>query len=287
MSAPAPGSPEWAAKVTASKVAAIYCLSPWESQYAMWRKMRNEIPWGDESRPMQRGNMLEDGVLNWWLADHPDHVDIGRQVYMALGDWAGATPDMYVRSPVGEIEAVDAKTTGRDDDWKDGPPAYYIVSSLFQMACDPDVKRVHLATLFGSPFDLRTFTVERDDDLIASIVTRCREFYDSLALDEAPDLDDSVATYEAVRAMHPDIEAKGSDGEHVQIPRDIAHEYVTASLDLKDAETRERAAKTALLDAMGRARLAQCDGVTVARRQPNQYGVSLVRVAAHIDPPTD
>ena len=164
--------------------------------------------------------------------------------------------------------------------WVDEPPAHYLASSMFQMACSPEMKRVHLAVLFGRPFDMRTFTIERDDALIAQIVAQCRDFYDSLHMDTPPDLDDTVATYEAVRAMHPDI-----DDEAVEIPRDLAHDYVTASLAAKDAETAERAAKTRLLDAMGRAKHATCDGAKVARRQPNRSGISLVRVAKHIDPP--
>jgi predicted phage-related endonuclease len=281
VNAPTPGTPEWAAKVTASKVAAILGLSPFESPYAMWRMMRGDIPWPGETAPMRRGNMLENAVLDWWLADHPDVREVARQRFYPLEEWAGATPDLDVIDEDGEVAMVDAKTIGRDDEWGEEPPTHYIASSMWQLACNPAAKRVHLAVLFGSPFDLRTFTVERDDDLIAGIVARCREFYDSLALDDPPALDDSVATYEAVRALHPDIDPDLD----VEVDRSIAHEYVTASLALKDAETRDRAARTVLLDAMGRARIATCDGAKVARRQPNRSGVSLVRTAKHIDPP--
>lgn len=281
MTAPAPGTPEWAAKVTASKVAAILGLSPFDSQFSIWQLMAGNIPPATETRPMKRGNMLENAVLDWWLDEHPEMTELARQKWYPLEEWAGATPDMDVTGPTGDLEGVDAKTIGRDDEWADEPPTHYLASSMFQMACAPDMKRVHLAVLFGKPFDLRTYTIERDDDLIAQIVAQCRAFYDSLGMDTPPDLDDTVATYEAVRALHPDIEPDLD----VEIPRDLAHEYVTAALAFKDAETAERSAKTRLLDAMGRARMATCDGAKVARRQPNRSGVSLVRVAKHIDPP--
>lgn len=283
MTAPTPGTPEWAAKVTASKVAAILGLSPWESPYSVWQLMAGNTPPAAENRHMQRGNMLENAVLDWWLTDHPEVTEVARQRWYPLDGWAGATPDMDVTGPTGDLELVDAKTISRDDEWANEPPVHYLASSMFQLACAPEAKRVHLAVLFGSPFDLRTYTIERDDDLIAQIVDQCAAFYDTVRTGDMPELDNTVATYEAVRAMHPDID-RDLD---VEIPRDLAHEYVTASLALKDAETADRAARTRLLDAMGKARIATCDGAKVARRQPNKYGVSLVRTAKHIDPPME
>lgn len=280
---PKPGTPEWQSLVTASKVAGILGISPWESQYSTWLTMHGDIPGAQENRHMQRGNMLENAVLDWWLIDHPEVTELDRQRWYPLEGWAGATPDMDVTGPTGDLELVDAKTISTDDDWGEEPPTHYLASSMWQMACAPEAKRVHLAVLFGRPFDLRTYTIERDDDLIAQIVAQCRDFYDSLAMDTAPDLDDTVATYEAVRALHPDID-RDLD---IEIPRDLAHEYVDSRNALEDAKTRERAAKTLLLDAMGRARVATCDGAKVARRQPRGEAVSLVCTAKHIDPPME
>lgn len=300
MTAPAPGTPEWAAKVTASKVAAILGLSPWESPYSMWLKMRGDIPADDGSNQAakSRGHYLESGVLAWWYDQHPEFIELGgdwstaTQYYVEREEWAAATPDAVVRelSPkvpgragrkIGGVKVVvDAKTAASDDDWGNEPPAYYLAQAVWQMwVCDADV--AYIAVLFGRPqLAFREYRIERDRDLEAQIVAQCRDFYDSLQMDTPPDLDDTVATYEAVRAMHPDI-----DDEAVEVPRDLAHEYFTASLALEDAKDAERAAKTRLLDAMGRARFATCDGAKVARRQPNRSGVSLVRVAKHIDPP--
>lgn len=281
MNAPAPGTPEWAAKVTASKVAAILGLSPWESPYSMWLKMRGDIPSDDGSNQAakSRGHYLEDGIVRWWLDQHPEVETHATQLYKERDEWAAATPDLHANSSEG-IVVMDAKTAASDDDWGDEPPAYYLAQAVWQMwVCDADV--AYIAVLFGRPqLAFREYRIERDQDLEAQIVAQCHGFYDSLHMDVAPDLDDTVATYEAVRAMHPDIDADLD----VEIPRDLAHEYVTASIAKKDAETAERSAKTRLLDAMGRARVATCDGAKVARRQPRGDAVSLVRIAKHIDP---
>lgn len=280
MSAPVPGSAEWQSKVTASKVAAILGLSPWDSPYSIWRKMRGDIPGDTETEAMRRGNMLENAVLDWWLQDNPHVIERARQHWYPVGEWAGATPDLDITEG-DDLVLVDAKTISDDSEWQDGPPPHYLASSLWQLACAPDAARVHLAVLFGRPFALRTFTVERDPGLIESIVTRCREFYDSLAFEDPPPLDDTVATYEAIRKEHPDIDR---DLE-VQVDAALAHEYVQAELDHKDAEVRARATKTALLAEMGRARIAKHDNQIIARRQPNKTGVSLVRVAKN--PPAE
>lgn len=301
VNSPAPGSPEWTSKVTASKVAAILGLSPWESPYSMWMKMHGDIPSDDgtNAAAKSRGHYLEDGIVRWWLDQHPEFVEPGgdwiteAQHYAEREDWAAATPDTVVRElapkvperagrKIGGIKVVmDAKTAASDDDWGDEPPAYYLAQSVWQMwVCDADV--AYIAVLFGRPqLAFREYRIERDRDLEVQVVAQCRDFYDSLHMDIPPELDDTVATYDAVRAVHPDIDPEAD----VEIPRDLAHEYVTASLALKDAETADRAAKTRLLDAMGRARISTCDGAKVARRQPNKYGISLVRVAKHIDPP--
>ena len=280
MTAPAPGTPEWSRLVTASKVAAILGLSPWESPRSMWHAMRLELPPTPESRPMRRGNMLENAVLDWWLADNPDWEEVARQPVYSIDDWCLATPDMLVKHrDTGQQMLVDAKTTSSDMDWTDEAPAYYVASSMWQLAMAPGVDRVCLATLFGQPFDLRSFYVERDDDLIESVIDRCREFYDSLSADTAPPLDEHPATYDAVRKLHPDIDRDAS----VELTYDEACEYIAACRRMTIAEERSRAAKSLVLDRMGKARVATHNGQTIARRQPNRYGVSLVPVATLIE----
>jgi hypothetical protein len=99
------------------------------------------------------------------------------------------------------------------------------------------------------------------------IVEQCRTFYDTLQSDQPPPLDDTVPCYEAVKALHPDIDGSTVDVEHfdavVALAADIAH---------KDAERALRGAKTRLLDAMGNAATAMCNGIKVADRRPHAKG---------------
>ena len=281
--APAPGSPEWARKVSASKVAAILGLSPWDSPRSMWHKMHGDLPSDDGSNAdaKARGHYLESGVIAWWKDQHPGLGESAEQVNHRLEDWGAATPDLVGDDDgLGNEFVMDAKTAASDDDWGDEPPAYYLAQSLWQLACHPAAQVAYIAVLFGRPrLGFREYVIQRDDALIASIVARCREFYESLSADTPPELDDHPATYEALRKLHPDIDR---DTAADLTPAEAA-EYVTAEAAFKAAETRAKAARAVVLERMGRARLAVCEGRTVARRQPNRYGVSLVPVAKAID----
>ena len=269
--APAPGTPEWCRLATASKVPAMLGLSPWDSPLSMWLKMAGRAPWDAESQAMRRGTMLENAVLDWWLADNPEAVEVERQPWCQLidEDWCGATPDMSILGAGDDVEFVDAKTTTDDEEaWWDGPPAHYLTSSMWQLAMAPHVQRVHLAVLFGRRLTLRTFTVERDDELCGALIDRAREFYNSLAADTPPPLSGMACEYDAIRKAHPDIDR----GEFAVMPADLVEEYVTAyraSRDLKAIQAR-------VLDAMGRAQYGTDEhGNRIARRQPSKDGVAL------------
>jgi predicted phage-related endonuclease len=267
-----PGTAEWARVVSASKVAGILGLSPWDSPRAVWHLMRGDLPPAPESRPMRRGNMLENAVLDWWLADNPEWEEVERQPsYTIDPEWCVATPDMLVRHrETGEHMLIDAKTTSTDDDWIDGePPAYYVASSMWQLAMAPDVERVCLAALFGRPFDMRSYYVARDDDLIDGLVSRCRAFWESLTDDNAgPALTDMPCEYDVVRRVHVDIDK----GETATIPDDLAAEFATAY----HAEKALPSIKARVLEAMGRAQYGvDSGGVKIARRQPSGDSVAL------------
>lgn len=284
-----PGSPEWARLVTASKVAGILSISPWDSQYKVWCVMAGLIPPDPENEAMRRGNMLEDAVLNWWLADNPDAIELGRQVTCQIPDepWAAATPDMIVTSG-GDTEIVDAKTASDDEGWgrpgTDEAPKYYIASSMWQLAMHPEAARVRLAVLFGRPFTMREYVIERDDELCGALIDHCRAFHATVVSGVMPPLDDSVATYEAVRDQHPDID-RDLD---VQITEAQAADWLASKAAVETADRWHRGATTVLLDQMGKARRAMCDGSVIARRQPHASGsVSLVRVAPLPQPATD
>ena len=275
-----PGAPEWCARVTASKVAGILGLSPWDSPLRTWHVMAGNLPAddGNNADAKARGHYLENGCLDWWLDQNPLRTEVQRQATFTIGDWAAATPDMLATDFDGETVLVDAKTAATDDHWTDTePPAYYFASSLWQLACAPEAKRVHLAVLFGRPrLSFREYVIERDDALIAGLIDECRTFYDTVQAGQEPGLSDMACDYDVIRTVHPDIDRDGV----VLLPDDLVTDFLTDAAH----EKRAPVTKAAVLAAMGNARLAKDSlGRTVARRQPKGDAVTLVRVAPPID----
>lgn len=278
-----PGSPEWTKRVTASKVAAILGRSPFASPRSVWHQMHGDLPPWEGNDATRRGQFLEAGVLAWWRHKHgigsPDFMPAevwSEQPTYTLGDWAAATPDAVAAIGTdGEADwrrvLVDAKTTS-DFDWVEVPVHFY-AQALWAMHVS-GIHEFRFAVLHGN-LRFQEYVVEYDADLAAGIETKCREFYDSLAADEPPPLDDTTFTYEAVRKVHPDIEPKTA----VELDRVTAWNLVRHNASLKVIEADLRLAKSTVIDAMGRAQYATHDGVRVARRQPGKGGVSFVVVA--------
>ena len=280
-----PGSPEWCRRVSPSKVAAILSISPRDSQYAMWRKMRGEAPWDEETPAMERGTLCEPAVLAWWRKHH-DHEGWEDQPSFVIGDWCVATPDAITREGDDEV-LVEAKTAANMDDYgdpgTDAIPAYYLTQVYFAMEvahrAGRPVARTHVPVLGGYRLLFSNYVVEYDAKIGAEIFARMEAWRDSLALDNPPPLDNSIATYDVVRQLHPEIDR----GVSVELTAKDARALVDWCDELKHTEASVRRAKSTVLDAMGRAQYATHDGVRIARRQPRGEAVTFVVVAKLAD----
>lgn len=267
---PAPGTPAWQTAITASKVAAILGVSPWQSPYSLWVDMTIGRPETEPSAPMLRGTYLENGILDWFEHDHPELVPAGRQLAYTLGDdtTVFATTDATYRTTDGELVAVEVKTVARDDDWRteDGSwqvPAYYEAQVFFQLACTQAARAI--VVVLTPHLEKIEIPIERDFGLEADIVEAVYTWQQALVDGTRPDLDDTKATYEAVRREHPNI-----DGTTVEISHDLALAWLAAR-DAKDsAEQDERITKTRILDAMGKAAHATTRDTLVASRTPGR-----------------
>lgn len=281
-----PGSPEWARRITASKVAAILGLSPFASPRSVWHLMHGDLPAAETSAVQARGHYLEPAILAWFRDQHgltDDRQWVNQPTY-ALGDWAAATPDAMTLGIPGRAEVlVEAKSAARDDGWgtpgTDEIPAYYLAQVVWQM----HVSGIHrcYVPMIGPRLAFAEYVVDYEPfaETAREIEARCREFYDSLATDTPPPLDDTVATYDAVRKVHPDIDR----GAEVELSREVAAEVAHAVADLKAAEARARLAKATVIDLMGNAQHALHAGTKVARRQPRGDDVSFVVVGRPSD----
>lgn len=277
-----PGSPEWARRVSPSKAAAMLGISPWDSPYAMWRKMRGDAPWDEETEAMERGNLCEPAVLAWWRKHH-EHENWREQVTLTVGDWCVATPDAICGRGGSELEIVEAKTAADLSEWgepgTDAIPVYYLTQVYVAMHVanlnDLPVVRANVPVLGGYRLSFSNYVVEYDAEIGADLLNRLKAFHDTLDSETPPPLDGTTATYDVVRKLHPDID----QGAEIELTEAEAVEFVNATQALKAAEARDRLARAVVIERMGRAQFAYCNGTKIARRQPNKAGVSFVSVA--------
>jgi len=274
-----PGTTAWGRLITASKVSAILGLSPYDSPLSCWHKMKGNVPLEQETEDHRRGHYAESAILAWWRDQHPEVQGVTLQPQYRHPDlpWAAATPDACAHFADKPGELVEVKTARSLDEWgtpgTDEIPAYYFVQTQFQMHIGRKARTY--VPVWGPHFEMAEYVVDYDPDIANGIIARCAEFWASLEADTPPPLDDSVATLQTLKTLHPDIDQEGT----VQLDPAVAVEFIDAGIAFTEAEKRKRAANSAVLAAMGNARRALVGKVTVARRQPNKTGVSLYCVA--------
>ncbi|MDG3012407.1 hypothetical protein G4X40_19895 [Rhodococcus sp. D2-41] len=281
----APGGEQWLRTISPSKVAAILGVSRYESPYRLWHRQKGLVPTEGPKDIFTAGHAFEPALAYLWRNENPGWLLSPGEVRITrddLGFPAVCTLDRRARRG-GARRIVEFKTT-RDladwgDDFTDQAPADYLAQVQFQMHLTGFTKWPAHLMVMGPFFQWHTYEVEYDPELCAVIEDRCRAWHASLALDVPPELDDTVATYNCVRALHPEI-----DGTEVQLDADLAVEYLEADAEAKAIDKRLRAAKTRVLDAMKNAKTANCFDQKVADRRPGRGGaVSLYANGKSLD----
>lgn len=274
-----PGSPDWLRRITASKVAAILGVSTWDSPRSIWHKMHGDLPPENPTAAQARGHYLEPGILAWWRDQHPEYDGWIDQPVYTLGDWGAATPDALANSAEHPPVLVEAKSDAEGEwgEWGDAGtdaiPAHYLCQTYWQM----HVSGIHrcYVPLLGPRLRFTEYVVDYDPAIGADLEARMAAFYATLTADEPPPLDDTVATYDAVRKIHPDIEP----GAVVELTRDEAHDFAAAMHAEATSAAAARYQRSYVVDRLGRAQYAEHAGVRVARRQPRGDATAFVPIA--------
>jgi putative phage-type endonuclease len=279
-----PGSPEWhaarASRLGASEIAAVLGLSPWESRFSLWHRKAGIIPPVDLTEDMYWGTVFEAPIAERFAELHPE-LTVQRTGTWVSSErtWQLANPDrmVWTRPAHGPQTRVplEVKWSPNGTGWgpteTDEIPVYYRCQVLQQL------------DVLGAPFgfvvalvggELREYSVEYDPDDVAVLRQAGAEFMASLPSEEnpagvRPDLDDSDHTYRVLKALHP-----GIDGQDAEIDPELARYYRAAGGFSRLAEQLHQRAKNRLLDAMGTARRAVCDGERIAIRSPGQRGIT-------------
>lgn len=283
----APGSAEHATLITPSKVAAILGVSRWESPFRLWHRMRGNLDPAPPSEIFALGHDFEPAMASIWKRRNPGwQLSPGEVQYVIpeedFGYPAAVTLDRRARR--GSSRRVVEFKMARDlsawgDQFTDAAPADYVAQVMAQMAYTGFTDHPAELVVLGPFFEAHTYVIPFDEYVAQAIHDHCRVFYASLADDTPPPLDDTVATYEALRELHPDI-----DGSSVHIDADLARRVLALNNDSKAIETELRGAKSELLDLMGNAQTAMCGDVKIADRRPHAKGsIALALATKNLD----
>lgn len=276
------GSDEWLSKITASKVAAILGLSPWDSPRSVWDLMARRREPDVQTKAQSRGHYLEEPILRWFFDQHPEFTRAGSEQTVTRPDlpWAAATPDDIATAADGSTYPVDAKSDGRGDGFgtpgTDEVPLHYLPQFMWTMHLG-GWDRLYVPIL-GPFLEFQEYVVLYDAGLAKQIEDQCRAFYDSVQMGTPPPVDGTTATYESLRRVHPEIE----DTE-VEIPAGMAWRLCTARADEADAKARHIEAKNEVMDLLGTAKKATCRGQVIAQRQMSSGRPSLYAPRRPVD----
>lgn len=267
-------SPEWHALrlrgIGGSDVAGILGLSPWNSPFKVWAVKTGKLD--DSFVPSEAaewGNRLEPLVLDKIEEEFPDY-----KIYRNVGTWANnerpwqlANPDALYETPDGRLGIIEVKTSRYEDGWENGqPPVHYQTQvQWYAQTLGLDAPILVAALFSGSKFRVFELEVNKfQQDMFLAEVEKFRDDY--IVLDVKPDFDGSMATYETVRDLNPNIEdVKCELG-------DLGMYYMLAVDDFQQAETHLNEMKSRVLDAMGTAKRGLVNEEWIVTRQARGAG---------------
>lgn len=260
------------AGVTASEIAAVMGLSPWQSPFSLYWSKVNAWSSGD-NQFMSAGRHLEDAIADWWMAEcdpienlvssaaglyaHPDRpwqlatpdrlLYLSRCTCFAEGDvLCSCLPGSAPLVALLEVKWVAQSWDGWGEPGSSDIPIYYRAQGLWQ-ADVLGVSTVYFAAL--GPGGFRNYVLHIDEAAQGDLRVMRGEgldFHRRVQEGDAPDLDGHTATLSALRKLHPSL----GEGD-IEVPLDLAERYRIARLDRDDAKARVALCEAEIRAALG------------------------------------
>ena len=288
---------EWLAArrlgITASEIAVILGISPFDSPFNLYYKKRGEISEDFDNTAMSLGRHLEPWIADRWAEDHPEwNVVMGGLWQSEERPWQMATTDrdLYDDAPekfamlgayVEPDGVLEIKSSGTYDGWgEDGTdeiPPYYRAQVLWQLDT-LGLETAHVTCLFLSSRSIRNYVVKYHDVDVKLMREAAQTFLARVENGDPPEIDHLPATASALKSLFPDLD---EDAE-AEIKPELAEDFRFAKLALDDAKAQYDLLVNQVRAEMGDAKRATCDGQPVATR--SKYTVAEhVRAAYEVD----
>jgi putative phage-type endonuclease len=227
-----------------SDAAAALGLNRYCSAYRLWCEKRGLIEgFGGNERTLW-GKLLEDVVATEAARRLDGDATKPTVMYRSrTWPWMLANPDRFLITPSGEPAVLEVKATdwrlGEEWDEEEGEaPLHYVLQVMHYLAVT-GLHRGVLVCLVGGN-DLRMVDVQRDEELVASLVEGERAFWETVSSGTAPQIDGASSTTEALKARYCHPEDLTTD-----LPAEVA-----ALAQLRPSLIKERDDLNARIDAI-------------------------------------
>ena len=184
---------EWQEKrhfsVGGSEIAAALGLSRWRTPFDVWAEKTGHVTRKDEPTDAMRFGTLLEPVIRKEFARRNGLEVCECPFILAHKDYRFMTCNLdgYVKLPDGSCAVLEIKTanTFASDDWANfGAPIEYVMQVQYYLAIT-QMKQAFLVVLLGSS-DYRQVIIERDDEVIAVIIEKLKEFWEMVETNTPP-----------------------------------------------------------------------------------------------------
>ncbi|MCU0250203.1 MAG: YqaJ viral recombinase family protein [Vicinamibacterales bacterium] len=238
---PVPGSDEWIALrrsgIGATDAAVVAGRSRFHGPFDKYAEMMGRTAPLAETEPMRWGIILQGPVGREWGVRAGKRVRAnGHTYWLEEGIYSHYDFDVVGEPAILEVKTASAyaqREWGEQD--TDQVPTEYLLQAQHEIMCRPGIERCYIAVLIGGQ-KLHKYVVERDDDLIGSMLTIDRKFLADTWAGIAPPIDGSAAATEYLRSLHPK-----DDGTVIELPpdtEDFALQYLAAKEEEKSVGAR-------------------------------------------------
>ncbi|MFD4921197.1 YqaJ viral recombinase family protein [Streptomyces goshikiensis] len=270
-----PGTPEWDEArsglcITATEIAAVLGLSPWQSRFSLWHKKAG-LPTAPftTSPEMLWGSRFEDDVAEEFAERHPEHPLLATGTWKHRDrPWQRATPDRFHGRRIVEIKTA-ASPKGWGPDGSDEFPVHYRCQVIWQQDALGLFEPAHLAVLI-LPYDYREYVVEYDADDAKIMRHAAAQFLNSVEAGERPPIDGADATYQTIR-----VQPNGREDVDVEIPFGTVSRWDAAYEAHQATSIELTAVRGEVLDLIGNGYRAVCEDRRIAYRTVNPDGTTL------------
>ena len=243
-----------------SDAAAVVGLNAYASPYSLWAEKTGRIPGFAGNLACEVGTYLEEFVAQKFAQETGKKVRKCTQSLLnSKYPFAIANID---REIIGEDAGLEIKTTDTLNmkKFRGGEyPANYYCQCVHYMAITGK-QRWYLAVLIGNK-EFKWFTIERDEEEIAALMTAEDEFWKLVKMDIPPMVDGTQATSEALKTIYSE-----SDDSTCDLTAFSANlrQYMELKKQIKELETLAEETANKVKEFMAEAGNGECDGFKVS-----------------------